>query len=316
MARWIKEIIAVSILAFLVWYLVGHWNDLKVLLKLRPIDLLILYALGAVGVINNSCINQRLLNTLGVKISFGNIFALQSTTRLLNLAPMKLGTIFRGNFLKRHFGLALTHYAVFFMYYTLMMVAIAGMIGFIALISGYSLENYQSRILAAVFLGMFFASVAVLFLPLPEPKGSSRPSRLLRSFLQGRKTVSKNKKVIFACAIHLLITFLLLSVRMYFIYSIIDQVLPAAGYVILATLGFASLIISFTPGALGVREVVMAAGAIILGIPAEVGIFAAMFDRSIMLGWTFVVGGISTVWLWKKNPSDFKSDKQNDNCTA
>ena len=307
MGKWIKEIIAVTILALLVYYLVSHWQDLKVLFRLRPLDLLILYTLGAAGVINNSCINRRLLGALGINISFGHVFALQNTTRLLNMAPMKLGTIFRGNFLKRKYGLPFTHYAAFFMYYTFMMTAMAGLIGITALISGYQLVDYQTRILAAVFVAMFFTSVAMLFLPLPLPNGSGRISKLLRSFLEGRKIVSQNRGIILSCFMHLILCFVLLSVRMYFIYSIIGQDLPIAGYVILATLGFASLIVSLTPGALGVREVIMTSGALVLGIPAEIGVFAAMFDRAIMLGWTFVVGGSCTVWLWKKNPSDFKS---------
>jgi len=79
-----------------------------------------------------------------------------------------------------------------------------------------------------------------------------------------------------------------------------------AGCLILGALGFVALLTSLTPGALGIREVILGAGAAVLGVPLEVGILAAMIDQAVILSYVFIVGGVCTIYLWRKEPADFK----------
>jgi uncharacterized membrane protein YbhN (UPF0104 family) len=88
-----------------------------------------------------------------------------------------------------------------------------------------------------------------------------------------------------------------------------NQKIHPAGYLVLGSLGFVTMFISLTPGALGIREIVLGAAAVVLKVPLEVGVFAAMIDRAIGLSWSFVAGGICTAWLWHKSPADFKQLK-------
>ena len=80
----------------------------------------------------------------------------------------------------------------------------------------------------------------------------------------------------------------------------------------LGATGFAAAVMGLTPGALGVRELLLGGSSVMMGIPLEIGLTAAMFDRAIMLSWTFVVGGGCTVWFWHKSPSDFKKAQEVD----
>ena len=59
--KWFRNIIAVVILAFLVWYLSKHGERLKVLLEMSPVDIGLLYLLTAMGTINNSRVAQILV---------------------------------------------------------------------------------------------------------------------------------------------------------------------------------------------------------------------------------------------------------------
>ncbi|MCK4998562.1 MAG: hypothetical protein KAS23_03470, partial [Anaerohalosphaera sp.] len=79
---------------------------------------------------------------------------------------------------------------------------------------------------------------------------------------------------------------------------------------VLGAVGFGSVVLGLTPGSLGIREVLLGSAAVVIGIPLEVGILAAMFDRAIMLSWTFVVGGSCALWLWREDPQDFKDASQ------
>ena len=86
-----------------------------------------------------------------------------------------------------------------------------------------------------------------------------------------------------------------------------------AGCLVLGALGYVVLFIGITPGGLGIRELVLACGAQVLGIPFEVGIWAAMIVRAVLMSFAFVIGGISTIWLWHKDPADFKKDEPGQN---
>jgi len=79
------------------------------------------------------------------------------------------------------------------------------------------------------------------------------------------------------------------------------------GYLILGALGYVVLFVGLTPGSLGVRELVLGLGAVVLGIPLEVGILAAMIDRAIEISYTFVVGGGCAIWLWRKSAIGLKA---------
>jgi uncharacterized membrane protein YbhN (UPF0104 family) len=66
------------------------------------------------------------------------------------------------------------------------------------------------------------------------------------------------------------------------------------------------LFLRITPGSLGLRELVLALGAVALGIDLNVGSLAAVIDRAVVLAWSFTIGIASTIYLWYKPPQDFK----------
>jgi len=307
MKKLLKNILAVVILYFLARYLSQHWQELKVLLKFGPVELLLLCVATALGTMNNSRINQLLLRALGTKAFFWDLVLLQNTTRLLNYVPMKAGTIFRGNYLKRRYGLSYTHYTAFFAYFTFLMTLAAAVVGFCGIIIVYGYSRVESKILIAFFLVLIIGSLFILFVPLPVPAATGRFSQLLRNFLMGRKNISRNAPVVGICLIHLLGTFVLSATRLGIIYHSMDMDIHPVGYLILGALGYASLILGLTPGALGIREVVLGAGAVAVGVPLQVGLLAAMFDRAIIISWTLVIGGLCTIWLWRRCPTDFKN---------
>lgn len=306
MIKWLRYIIALILLAVLLSYLATHGQQLKVLLKLRPTDMLMLYVLMGIMTINNARASQILLRLLNTKVPLWEMTVLQNAARLFNYLPMKLGTVLRANHLKRYYGLSYLSFATMFMYITVLMIATAAILGFIALATGYGFIGYENQVLGGIFAILLTGSSLALFLPLPVPTSSAKVATIIRNLLAGRKTVSLNIKVVALCMAHLTGTFILSSIRIAIIYHSIGQDINMQGYLILGSLGFCSSAISFTPGALGMRELVLGCVSVLLGIPLEIGILVAVFERAIMLSWTFVVGGLCASWLWHKCPTDFK----------
>ena len=311
MGKWFKNILGLAILAFLLWYLVGHWQQLRVLLRLGPEQLVILYSLCFLSALVAARVVQCLVSTLKTKTEFWDMVWLHHTAVLLNYVPMKFGTLFRANYLKRHYGLAYSHFASFFLYVTFLMTATSTALGLVILVVVYGLAGYESKILACVFVGTITASVILLFMPLPEPKGKGSLSTALRNFLGGRKQIAKARKTIAAAVAFLAVNFLVTACRLAIIYHSMGKDIHPAGYLILGALGFVILFISLTPGSLGIRELVLGIGAVVLGVPLEVGVLAAVVDRAISVSYTFVIGGVCALSLWRRSPADFKKQQEN-----
>lgn len=128
MRKWLKYILAVVILGFLVWYLQRHWEQLKFLVRLNKVKLFLMYLIEFLIVLSGSRIMQCQVNALGVKTTFWDMVRLYNVSGLLNYAPMKFGTFFRANYLKKHYGFGYAHFATFFLYSTFLMTGTASVI--------------------------------------------------------------------------------------------------------------------------------------------------------------------------------------------
>lgn len=306
--NWLRYLLAAAILVPLGFYLHKHWQRLEVLFTLSPIEILLLYLVSATAVINNSRINQLLLGALKTNTTLCEMFLLQNTARLLNFLPLKFGTLIRGKYLKLRYGLSYARYIAFFAYFNLFISAVAGLIALVGLTLEYGLTSLNNKILAALFLLLFLCSLFFLVIPLPIPTGSRKLPTLIRNILAGRKDMSQSVRTLLLCLAHLLGTFVLLAIRAKLIFQCIGQEIHPTGYLILAAVGYATHVLSFTPGALGIKEITLSASAAAIGVPLEIGILAAMLDRAIMLSWTIIIGGGCTILFWLRYPANFKTE--------
>jgi uncharacterized membrane protein YbhN (UPF0104 family) len=306
--KWLKNFLGLVILVFLLWYLAKHWQDVRVLLKLNGLELAVIYFVSFIGILNSAVVVRAILKPMGIRALFLDMVLLQNACLLLNYVPMKFGTLFMANYLKRHYKLKYSYYGTFAVYLMLILSAVVSLTGIIVMVFVYGTGDYQKQILTAVFLICLFVSCFLIFVPLPAPKGSSKAAIVLRDFLVGRSAVAQDAKALSVAGFFLFSNFILASVRLGIIYHSMGTIVHPAGFLVLGALGYITMFVNFTPGALGIREAVLGAGAVVLGIPLEAGITAAIIDGAITLSWAFVVGGACAGWLWRKSPADFRKD--------
>lgn len=311
MTKLIKNILAVLIIAFLIWFLSKHWHEIRGLLKLGAVELAVIYSITFLGALNSGFTVQYLLKkALNVKTAFIDMALLQNASYLLSYVPMKFSTVFRANYLKSHYGLSYARFGMFFIYLTLLLMMASISAALLSLLIFFGLGGHEKKILAAVFLILLLGSFLVAFVPLPVPAGTNKLSVILRSILSSRHQLAQSKLSLLVCTNLLVLNFLLASLRLGIIYHAMGQELHPAGFLILGALGYFTMFINITPGALGMRELVLGSAATLIDIPLEIGMLAAMIDRAIAMSYSFVVGGIAALWLWRKEPADFK--KTND----
>ena len=306
MTRWLKNVLGIVIIGLLLWYLAKHWDSLKGLINLKLSTIIYLFVTMTAGVGVGAYTIQHLIATFGIRPGFREMFHLHNATILLNYLPMKFGTLYRANYLKRHYGLIYAHFTVLFIYLLILMTMAAAIVGLIVLLTVYGLNRYETSILAVIFLAVLIFSVALVFIPLPVIKGTNKLTITLHNLAQGRKMMTENK---FDLCVNMLLAtgcFLSSSVQLAIIYHSMGQHIHPAGYLVLGAVAYVTMFLGITPGSLGLRELALAFGAVALGIDFNVGSLAAVIDRAVFLIWSFTIGIASTLYLWYKYPQDFK----------
>ena len=310
MTKWLRNILAAAIIVALFWYLLKHRHELEqALSNLTILQLAALYPLVLAQVLCSAAVVRTLLAALKTKTTLLDMFLLHNATVLLNYLPMKFGTVFRAAYLKRHHGLSYARFGTFFVHLMLLMTAVAAAVGLVALVAAYGIAGWERKILTLLFLVSLLGSLCMIFTPLPIPKGPGRLSSVVRSFLTGRTDVVRSRAALATGAVLLTANYAMTSVRLWIIYAGMGEQIHPAGYLVLGAIGFAVMFVSFTPGALGIREAVLGAAATVLGVPLEVGILAAVIDRAVVFSFAFTVGGICALYLWRKSPGDFRKSE-------
>jgi uncharacterized membrane protein YbhN (UPF0104 family) len=306
MGKWIRSILALGIFGALAYYVAVHWRDIRYLWNLGPDDAAAAFAICFFLSAVHGRVSQLVVKVLGVRCRLWSMIMLEHAAQLLNYAPMKFGTLFRAHYLKSHYGLGYLGFVACFAYITFLMVACACVLGLAAFGYGFGFGAYENRILGGVLAVSAMASVILLVFPMREPSGEGRLSRWMRVFLSGRVKLGLAKKELAISAGLLVVSFLLGALRIGIIYRSLGADVDFAGYFVLSSLSYVAMLAGFTPGSLGIREVVLSLGAVVLGIPFELGALAALIDRAILMAYTFVVGGLCTFNLWCKSPGDFE----------
>ena len=309
MKKWLKHIVGIVIIILLLFYLVKHWHNLKALLRLGIKELIVLYFICILQIICSASLIKYLLSVLGVKALLWDLVLLQNTSVILNYLPMKFGTLFQANYLKRRYGLSYARFAPIFMCIILLMIITASTIGITVLLIVYGLTIYEHKVLALIFFVTLLLSIFFLFIPIPNSFGPEKLKIILRKFLTGRKEITHSPKVIFISILFLMGNFMLVALRLTILYHSLGEFIHPGGYIILGALAFLAKYIGITPGGLGIREIVLGYSSFVLGIPLEIGLLAAVIDRGIILSFLFVIGGICAAWLWHKYPGDFRKSQ-------
>ena len=162
MFKWFKNLLGLVIIAFLLWYLYEHWHEVKALLNLNVFELAIIYFVCLMGILDGALVVMAILRPMGAKVLFLDMVLLQNAGILLNYVPMKFGTIFMANYLKRHYNLKYSYYGTFALYLMLILATVASSIGIVVMVFVYGLGDYQRQILTAIFLASLLGALFAL----------------------------------------------------------------------------------------------------------------------------------------------------------
>ena len=293
----VPNILTVIILTAFLIYLVKNVDRYWQLLNLSPYLIGWAFALSVLLMFTNGLINFFLYRGLGVPLTINEGFGLASVNSLANLLPFAGGMIANGIYLKRKHQLAYTHFLSATMALYVCFVAANGVVG-LALLRYWKLVD-KTNLPILLFIGFLVmaASIIVLWLPLDLDLVSDKWQQRLLQLMQGWYILVKNRWLIAELVgIQLLMT-LIFAARIWISFHLLSQNVTLAQCVLFSAATILTNLVSITPGGLGVREVIVAAVATVLGFDADISILAVGIDRLVATLVIIILGTIYTYVL-------------------
>ncbi len=275
----IPHVLSVVVLLLFIGYLYRNADQYQQLLNLSLGSLVLLISLILGTYLANGLINYFLYQGLGVPLSLNESFGLAAINTLANQLPFAGGLIAKGVYLKQRYQLAYTRFLSATVALYVCFVAVNGLVG-VAIIGSWSLRDGRSvpGLLLLGFMGMA-ASVVLLWLHLDVSFAPGKWGRRMAQLTQGWQILTQDRLLIARLVALQLGMALIFAGRLWIAFHILSQEVSLTQCILFAAATILTHLVSITPGALGIREAIVAAVAAALGFDAGISVVAVGIDR-------------------------------------
>jgi uncharacterized membrane protein YbhN (UPF0104 family) len=280
----------ILLVGFVAHYLFANRREIGQLWRLRSTDVALFGVVLAAEMWLRGVEFRYAVRLLGADLSDGESHALSYSTSLFNYAPMNAGTVLRARVLKRARSLTYAHYVALMSGLILLSVVGGACLGLLVLAVERPPVAGGGLLLGLVFTGAIVGSLAVLHLPPAWVRGrQAAPWRWIEAFLDGWLRLRANPRALALLLALAVAKLLLLSGRFWICFGALQLPVDYLGSVLFAVVTNLLVILSITPGALGVRELLIGMLAAVTSLSFAHGVAAASLDRVLSL--VFVAAG-------------------------
>jgi uncharacterized protein (TIRG00374 family) len=220
----------------------------------------------------------------------GESFYIATLSRVGNfLLPMRAGAIFRATYLKKRFNFQYTNFlSTLYGYYIIFFLS-SSLLAVLVLVLKWLLFSEIFISLTLFFIFVILAMTVLIFIRIPslkilkQSKGVFKKVGIfLDNFLQGWSLIVKNRILFIELMIIAFANTILNTVIVYIEFISIGKVGHILDIILYTCLSGLSLLLSFTPGSLGIREGVFFLTSNSLGLTEQEIMKIAFLDRGIM----------------------------------
>ena len=306
------SLVSVGIIAGFLYYLYANADKYRQLLHISLLDVLALLALTLAFPVINGLINTYMFRNMGANLSHSEGIYLAAAATLANQLPLPGAIVARGIYLKRQHGLSYTGYFSSQLALFVCTMAIDGFIGLAILLDWLVLKStVVSPVLLLAFGGMA-ACLLIFWLPWGRIPVPATLRKWTDQALEGWMLFRRDPLLLTKLLVLEVVEIFLLAMRYWLAFHMLSQNVSWGQVLLFASASILTQLISFAPGGLGVRELIVGAIAVTLGFDLPVSMAAVGLDRLVMTLTIVVVGWISTIILGKKiSDAPLKPDEQN-----
>ncbi|MCP3855434.1 MAG: hypothetical protein GY698_11975 [Actinomycetia bacterium] len=294
---WVTTVgIPATILGAFAVYLTTRREELAALGDVPASSLLLVAALAAFAHFLNSLEFRVLYRAVGTHVGVTENWMLYTAGQVGNHLPAQLGTVYRFRYLKAVHSLsyasATAAYGANFVI-TVLATGVAGLTG--CLLLGLS-EGTWSLLLTGGLVGLVVVSTTASLLPLPRWGAESRVGRAWAGIGKGWDSVRTDRTAAATVLGIELTRYALTAWRLQITFGWLDYDEPYGFFLVIGPVAALATFIGLTPAGLGLRELTIAASAVMLGRTFDAGLLGSTTDRAINLAVVTVFGLIGLLY--------------------
>jgi len=283
----------VGILAALAWFVWSERATLATGAEAPLTDLLLIALLFTLAHLLNSAEFWALFKATGTRLALFENWMLFTAAQLANHLPAKLGTIYRFRYMRSVHGVPYVGSVAVHAANLVITIAGAGVAGTAGVLGSAAVAGTPLSIpMLLLFAAMVAAASSFALFPLPRLAGrEGRLGGIWGRFHEGFEELRHLPgTALVAVAIEAL-KYSVTAWRLQVTFALIGIVAPYWTFLVLAPAAGVASFISFTPAALGFRELVVTGAGVAMGLTLTGGLLGATVDRAVMLATFLVLGG-------------------------
>ncbi len=281
-------------------YVYFHLDEFKLIASIDIILLLPLFILSLMILFSNGLLTKYFLESFKVDLSFTEYFGLAAVTAMGNyLAPLRGGVAGKALYLKKKHYFPYTRFLSVYSVCYLWMFLIGGLLGLLGIAIFYIQYNTFSIRLFSFFLMSVILVGLAIALSNYTPAGSGAIARRWLDFKQGLDYIRKNKGLLIKVSFIMFLNYIIMSLQLYFGYTAISCNVPYLAACFMAIVLSFSIVISLTPGNLGIQEAIIGLLSKFFGIGFNEGLMVAGIIRVVTLCVVFSLGPVFSYKLTK-----------------
>lgn len=282
-SRWQKRFLPwvafVLILALLGLFMVREKELASAVFRVRPISIALLFLIQCLFNAVTGLVLKEMSLFFGVRLNAIEWYGLPAVTTMGNyFTPASGGLVARALYLKQRYGLSYPRFLSLLSSGYLINYLVISVAGFIIVLGGHS-HDTQVFFLAFFFLAVCMVILYLLHWPVPMPDGEGRIRQILRDVVSSWPLMKSNPILLGKLIALTLVNILLGSSSLWLAFDALGYPIPSLDAILVNLLQAFSLLISITPGNLGVQEIVVSLSSGLLGYGLGAGLLAALLIR-------------------------------------
>ncbi|MCU0679091.1 MAG: flippase-like domain-containing protein [Planctomycetes bacterium] len=290
----------IIILLISAYFFRQHSDELRKVMRLSSGQFTVISLLLTANFLVDGLAFRALLTAFQIKLNFSEWFGLTMLSRVGNYLLFRSGLALRAGYLKKFHRLELKNFIVGLFLMSLVQAFCAALLTAGGMLYLYYVSAVFSPTVFITAAFILFSLAGLYFLPADRlPKINARLGRLAE-WLYAWSAIKKNPPLIVRLLILTLASIALAVARIYFIYGLFYQPVSPLNALVMVAAGLLAGFISITPGALGIKESIMAYVARINGEDFVEAAIVASIDRIAAIIWVFAFGLVFGLYLSKR----------------
>ncbi|MBL7075309.1 flippase-like domain-containing protein [candidate division KSB1 bacterium] len=296
---WASTALLIIIILLSVFFIYHHREDLAKISSISIPFIGIISLLILIFIVLNGLIVKVIMGFFEICLPLKEWLGLTVITTMSNyFVPLKGGVSTRALYLKKKYNF---QYAKFLASMAGTYVIYFGVIGFLGMATLFAYFGLYGKFymkLFPIFLVVWCGSVFLSFLLKKSTRLRFR-WKVVSSIFEGFSYFRNKRKKVLRLAILSTASCVVMALRLFFAFTALDIKVNFLHVLIVGLLSSLSIVLSLTPGNLGIKEAIITFSSHMLGYELTDGFLVAVIDRSLTLLVIFILGPIFSFVLLK-----------------